>query len=116
MHATDERSSKRQTLNIRMDYTNHKFGKQPAELFEIPAGFSPLPSFGAGMGVPGGVPGGAAMPSEAEMRKKMEALRARVDSIVDDPATAEALKPYYRFLCKRPGFHDEYTNPSIGPT
>ena len=29
-------------------------------------------------------------------------------SIVDDPATAEALKPYYRQFCKRPCFHDEY--------
>ena len=25
-----------------------------------------------------------------------------------DPATAEALKPWYRQLCKRPCFHDEY--------
>lgn len=32
----------------------------------------------------------------------------RVDSIVEDKDTAEALKPYYRFWCKRPGFHDEY--------
>ncbi len=39
---------------------------------------------------------------------KMEEIRARVDSIVRDPATAEALKPYYRQFCKRPCFHDEY--------
>jgi len=39
---------------------------------------------------------------------KMEEIRARVDSIVADPATAEALKPYYRQFCKRPCFHDEY--------
>jgi cyclohexanone monooxygenase len=39
---------------------------------------------------------------------KMEEIRARVDSIVEDPATAEALKPYYRQFCKRPCFHDEY--------
>jgi cyclohexanone monooxygenase len=38
----------------------------------------------------------------------MERLRARVDSVVEDKATAEALKPYYRFLCKRPCFNDEY--------
>ena len=25
-----------------------------------------------------------------------------------DPATAEILKPYYRYICKRPCFHDEY--------
>ncbi len=39
---------------------------------------------------------------------KMEQIRARVDSIVEDPATAEALKPYYRQFCKRPCFHDAY--------
>ena len=40
--------------------------------------------------------------------EKMEEIRARVDQIVRDPATAEALKPWYRQLCKRPCFHDEY--------
>lgn len=38
----------------------------------------------------------------------MEAIRNHVARMVDDPVTAEALKPYYRFLCKRPCFHDEY--------
>ena len=40
--------------------------------------------------------------------EKMNQIRARVDSIVQDPATAEALKPWYRQFCKRPCFHDEY--------
>ena len=40
--------------------------------------------------------------------EKMEEIRARVDSIVSDRATAEALKPWYRQFCKRPCFHDEY--------
>ncbi len=40
--------------------------------------------------------------------KKMNAVRARVDAIVRDPATAAALKPWYRQFCKRPCFHDEY--------
>jgi cyclohexanone monooxygenase len=39
---------------------------------------------------------------------KMNAIRARVDAVVQDPATAEALKPWYRQFCKRPCFHDEY--------
>ncbi|MFM8272032.1 MAG: monooxygenase, partial [Gemmata sp.] len=30
------------------------------------------------------------------------------DSVVRDPATAEALKPWYRQFCKRPCFHDAY--------
>ncbi|MFB4298662.1 flavin-containing monooxygenase [Actinomadura sp. NTSP31] len=38
----------------------------------------------------------------------MERLRQRVDALVEDGATAEALKPYYRFLCKRPCFNDQY--------
>jgi cyclohexanone monooxygenase len=38
----------------------------------------------------------------------MEQIRARVDEIVEDPKTAEALKPYYPYGCKRPTFHDEY--------
>ncbi|MFI9487564.1 flavin-containing monooxygenase [Promicromonospora sp. NPDC052451] len=38
----------------------------------------------------------------------MNRIRARVDEIVRDPATAEALKPWYRYMCKRPGFSDEY--------
>jgi len=37
----------------------------------------------------------------------MERLRARCD-IVKDPKTAEALKPYYRYLCKRPASNDDY--------
>ena len=38
----------------------------------------------------------------------MEQIRARVDAIVEDPKTAEALKPYYPYGCKRPTFHDQY--------
>jgi cation diffusion facilitator CzcD-associated flavoprotein CzcO len=38
----------------------------------------------------------------------MERLRRRVDAMVNDKVTAEALKPYYRFLCKRPLSSDEY--------
>ena len=40
--------------------------------------------------------------------KKMESIRNRVDSVVKDKETADALKPYYRQFCKRPCFHDEY--------
>lgn len=39
---------------------------------------------------------------------QMERIRARVDEIVADSATAEALKPWYATHCKRPGFSDEY--------
>ncbi|HEX2591123.1 MAG TPA: hypothetical protein VHL34_06490, partial [Rhizomicrobium sp.] len=40
--------------------------------------------------------------------RKMNQVRARVDSIVKDPETAALLKPWYRQFCKRPCFHDEY--------
>ncbi|MGZ4726401.1 MAG: flavin-containing monooxygenase [Acidimicrobiales bacterium] len=40
--------------------------------------------------------------------EKMTEIRARVDAIVQDPEAAAALKPWYRQLCKRPCFHDEY--------
>ena len=53
-------------------------------------------------------PGGIAKTLELADFQKMEQIRARVDAIVADPATAEALKPYYRQFCKRPCFHDEY--------
>ena len=40
--------------------------------------------------------------------QKMESIRARVEEVIEDPATAEYLKPYYRQFCKRPCFHDDY--------
>jgi cyclohexanone monooxygenase len=45
---------------------------------------------------------------ELEDYKAMERIRRRVDAVVEDKQTAEALKPYYRFLCKRPCFNDDY--------
>ncbi len=40
--------------------------------------------------------------------EKMNEIRSRVDTVIGDQTTAEALKPWYRQLCKRPCFHDEY--------
>ncbi|MDG2232917.1 MAG: monooxygenase, partial [Ilumatobacter sp.] len=40
--------------------------------------------------------------------EKMVEVRARVDQVVEDEMTAEKLKPWYRQLCKRPCFHDQY--------
>jgi cyclohexanone monooxygenase len=40
--------------------------------------------------------------------KKMNEIRARIDEVVRDPATAEALKPWYNLWCKRPCYSDEY--------
>ena len=38
----------------------------------------------------------------------MQAIRDRVDSMIDDPETAENLKAWYGKHCKRVTFHDEY--------
>jgi cation diffusion facilitator CzcD-associated flavoprotein CzcO len=40
--------------------------------------------------------------------EKMTEIRARVDAVVEDRQTAAGLKAWYRQLCKRPCFHDEY--------
>ncbi|ROQ17509.1 MULTISPECIES: NAD(P)/FAD-dependent oxidoreductase [unclassified Curtobacterium] len=40
--------------------------------------------------------------------QKMDRIRARVDAIVDDAGTAAKLKPWYRYMCKRPTFSDTY--------
>ncbi len=53
-------------------------------------------------------PGERAELMELADYKKMNAVRARAEAIVEDPATAEQLKPWYRQFCKRPCFHDEY--------
>ncbi|MFJ8025765.1 flavin-containing monooxygenase [Streptomyces sp. NPDC096311] len=38
----------------------------------------------------------------------MEKVRADMGALVDDPETAEAVKPYYNLGCKRPQFSDSY--------
>jgi cation diffusion facilitator CzcD-associated flavoprotein CzcO len=38
----------------------------------------------------------------------MMRIHRRIEEIVEDPATAEALKPWYMFMCKRPCFHNDY--------
>ncbi len=38
----------------------------------------------------------------------MMRIHERIDAIVEDKVTADALKPWYMFMCKRPCFDDEY--------
>jgi cyclohexanone monooxygenase len=61
-------------------------------------------------GMPGGQHAAEEMAVAMELAdlQKMEQIRGRVDAVVKDPATAEALKPYYRMFCKRPCFSDDY--------
>jgi cyclohexanone monooxygenase len=40
--------------------------------------------------------------------EKMVQIRERIAREVRNPATAEALKPWFSLFCKRPCFHDEY--------
>ena len=49
--------------------------------------------------------------------QKMEEIRSRVDTIVQDREAATKLKAWYRQLCKRPCFHDtflqSFNNPNV---
>lgn len=45
---------------------------------------------------------------EAADFQKMHEIRERVSRVVEDPETAELLKPWYRYMCKRPTFSDFY--------
>lgn len=40
--------------------------------------------------------------------EKMVQVRQRIEDIVQDKSTAEALKPWFSLFCKRPCFHDDY--------
>ncbi|MDQ0774220.1 cyclohexanone monooxygenase [Streptomyces aurantiacus] len=55
---------------------------------------------------PGGGPDFAAM--QAIDFGKMEEIRQRVTDIVQNPATAKSLQPWYDYFCKRPLFSDDY--------
>jgi len=48
--------------------------------------------------------------------EKMEEIRARAEQVVRDRETAEKLKAWYRQLCKRPCFHDEYLQAFNNPS
>ncbi|MCP2330985.1 flavin-containing monooxygenase [Actinoalloteichus caeruleus] len=60
--------------------------------------------------------GDAAERMELEDFRRMNHLRSRVERCVRDPETAEALKPWYRQFCKRPGFSDDYLATFNRPT
>jgi cyclohexanone monooxygenase len=45
---------------------------------------------------------------ELEDYRVMERFRRRIDTLVQDRGTAEALKPWFRFPCKRPLSSEEY--------
>src|SRR6478735_2921998 len=38
----------------------------------------------------------------------MMRIHQRIDETVEDPETAESLKPWYMLMCKRPCFHNDY--------
>jgi cyclohexanone monooxygenase len=46
----------------------------------------------------------------------MMRIHKRIESIVKDKATAEALKPWYMFMCKRPCFDNDYLPTYNRPT
>ena len=57
----------------------------------------------------------AALSPEEKLKKQensnvdyMMRIHRRIEETVEDPKTAEALKPWYMFMCKRPCFHNDY--------
>jgi cation diffusion facilitator CzcD-associated flavoprotein CzcO len=57
----------------------------------------------------------AALSREEKIRRQENAnidqmmrIHRRIEEVVHDKATAESLKPWYMFMCKRPCFDDEY--------
>lgn len=46
--------------------------------------------------------------SEVADLELMQEIRGRIEETIDDPGIREGLKPYYRYFCKRPCFHDDY--------
>ena len=57
----------------------------------------------------------AALSREEKIRRQENAnidqmmrIHRRIEEVVADKATAESLKPWYMFMCKRPCFDDEY--------
>jgi len=52
------------------------------------------------------------LPPPAVMQRvdhaKMNEIRSHVEQVVRNPFTAEALKPWYNYLCKRPLFSDDF--------
>lgn len=57
---------------------------------------------------PNATPEAVAMMVQKMDLQKMDQARARIDSIIKDPATAASLKPYYNRYCRRPTFSDDY--------
>lgn len=53
---------------------------------------------------------------EAADFEKMEEIRQRTDEMVADKETADNLKAWYRQLCKRPCFHDQYLQAFNNPS
>ncbi len=53
-------------------------------------------------------PAGMLAAYEDADHEKMEEIRQRAETVVKDRETAEKLKAWYRQLCKRPCFHDQY--------
>lgn len=47
-------------------------------------------------------------PTQIANFRKMESVREHISNVVNDQKTAEALKPWYNYFCKRPCFNDYY--------
>ena len=100
-------------INLNRHMTNAVL---PGQANLVNDGWTDMPAYSAVMGSPAH---GIVDPSPEEEERRatwfhaldlphMESVRKRVGDIVEDPATAENLKPWYPSWCKRPTFSDEY--------
>ncbi|VUC30142.1 unnamed protein product [Clonostachys rosea] len=89
---------------------------KPGEQNLVADGWTTMPAYSALLGSPSH---GIVDPSPENLEKHvsafheldlptMEAVRARVEKLVEDPKTSAKLKPWYPSWCKRPTFSDTY--------
>ncbi|KIW09914.1 hypothetical protein PV08_11690 [Exophiala spinifera] len=100
-------------LNCNSFITN---SAKPGEENMVADGWTDMPAYSAVVGSPShGVVDGSADSLARHIAEfnaldlpHMNAVRARIDKVVQDPDIAEKLKPWYNSYCKRPTFSDEY--------
>lgn len=97
--------------SVRRENLNNILVGVPVEEDLVNDGWTEIFSLAAGL--PIGLESNGTAPNAAELAEladfvKMNQIRERIASIVRDPDTAEALKPWFRQFCKRPCFNDAY--------
>ncbi|OJJ38283.1 hypothetical protein ASPWEDRAFT_35909 [Aspergillus wentii DTO 134E9] len=80
----------------------------PAEVDLVDDGWTKLSTYNALVGGPSNLEPSYLDTLHSRDMESQNRVRQRVDDIVENKTTAEALKPWYSTWCKRPCFHDGY--------